>query len=337
METLINKYTKLNNSFKKTFVFHIGFDAGFFSEYNNMIFAMLYCLENQIKFTLYSRDANFKYKNGWEDYFEPFCEERTENFHHKYNVRAMFNPIQIVKFCAKQKYPLKKWLANIVKSCIYTIKTNVYLLLKKYFQSKYDFHYLMFELWHHFRNEDFTNTNFLIPQLGINGNLQEACRVLVQLTWRYNAKTKNNVENLIKQLHLPANYIGLHIRSGDKIKEANLYQPLAYIEKASMYSNTENIFVLTDNYQIINEVKAQRQTVYTLCEENERGYFHADFGKNKPEQIRKSHEKLFASIDILSQSEIFVGTFSSNPGVYLGMRMDKIKIVAVDYDEWKMI
>jgi hypothetical protein len=37
MTDLQEKYNTLNNSYKKTLVFHLGKDAGFFSEYNFMI------------------------------------------------------------------------------------------------------------------------------------------------------------------------------------------------------------------------------------------------------------------------------------------------------------
>ena len=43
---------------------------------------------------------------------------------------------------------------------------------------------------------------------------------------------------------------------------------------------------------------------------------------------------MFASIDILSRAEYTVGTFSTNPGMFLGMRMAKGKMIGVDYDSW---
>jgi hypothetical protein len=87
MSDLIARYNALNNSFKHTLVFHVGASAGFFSEYNCMILAMLYCLKNKIRFVLYSKDANFGHKDGWNDFFEPFCEQTTCFIHHRFNVR----------------------------------------------------------------------------------------------------------------------------------------------------------------------------------------------------------------------------------------------------------
>jgi len=36
----------------------------------------------------------------------------------------------------------------------------------------------------------------------------------------------------------------------------------------------------------------------------------------------------------LNKAQIFIGTYSSNPGMYLGMRMPKNKTVGVDFDKW---
>ena len=47
-------------------IFHLGIDAGFFTEYTYMLHAMLYCLQHKIQFKLYSDDANF----GWEKHLQ---------------------------------------------------------------------------------------------------------------------------------------------------------------------------------------------------------------------------------------------------------------------------
>jgi hypothetical protein len=70
----IDDYKKLNDSFEKMCVYHVGLSAGFFSEYNSMILAMGYCLTHRIRFVLQGGHANFGDDKGWEDFFEPFCE-----------------------------------------------------------------------------------------------------------------------------------------------------------------------------------------------------------------------------------------------------------------------
>jgi len=314
-------YNKLNNSFKKNLVFHVGWRAGFFSEYNNMILAMLFCLQNKIKFILYSNDAAFKYKKGWEDYFLPFC-ERTSNPIHRYlNMREHSNPSDIKDFRTF------KWF----------IKTNFFFMMAKLSKPFVSFDYYTQDVWINIRNLD-KNATYDIPDLGIYGDLQDACRILVNLTWNYNAHTKNAIDALVSSIQLPDSYLGFHIRSGDKTTEADLVDACEYVHKAKSLSDLRNMFVLTDNYQIIEDLQKEYKefNVYTLCETNERGYFHEVFKRQSKTIIRKSHEKLFASIELLNKAQLFIGTFSSNPGMFLGMRMPKNKVIGIDFDRWQL-
>ena len=77
---LATRYRLLNSSFKKTMIYHIGIDAGFFTEYTYMLHAMLYCLQHKIQFKLYSDDANFGWEKGWEDCFAPSASKCMNRF-----------------------------------------------------------------------------------------------------------------------------------------------------------------------------------------------------------------------------------------------------------------
>ena len=61
-------------------IYHIGIDAGFFTEYTYMLHAMLYCLQHKIQFKLYSDDANFGWEKGWEDCFALSASKCTSRF-----------------------------------------------------------------------------------------------------------------------------------------------------------------------------------------------------------------------------------------------------------------
>ncbi|GHV21198.1 hypothetical protein FACS1894174_04290 [Bacteroidia bacterium] len=304
---LLEKYKKLNDSFSsRRVVFHVGAHAGFFSEYNNMILTMLYCLHNKIRFTLFSKDANFGYDKGWTDYFQAFTEEEENMFHSRYNFR----------------YP------GITK----TLRPQV--LLYRLFHPNT---FLTFEILNKARHKKWENEHYDIPGLGIDGDLQDACRVLVDMTWRYNDQTKARVQDLISSLHLPESYIGFHVRAGDKRIETSLLDVSKYISSIPEDYPLKNAFVLTDDYLIVEKFRKLLNgwNIYTLCGEEERGYFHEEFQKKRDSEfIRKSHELLFASMDILSKSNLFIGTFSSNPGMYLGMVMPPEKTFSVDVPHW---
>lgn len=312
-EELLNKYTKLNNLFLRKTVFHVGVNAGFFSEYNNMILAVLYCLLHKLKFELYSKDANFGFEKGWEDYFEPFCKTQTNDFHSYYNYRF------VTRFTDKEKRKIK-----IFKLLHFT----------RYFTQDLWYH-MHKELWENV--EDKWGKKYVIPELGIEGNLNEVCRSLVRMTWRYNKSTQDEISNMIQSLNLPDQYLGFHIRQGDKFVENTLLSPDKYIETAMKEFNIHSAFILTDDYTVIEELRSKYQdwNIYTLCTEEERGYFYEDFQKQNDKQVkRSSHLRLFASMDIIARSQCFYGTFTSNPGMYLGMRMPLNKCRGLDTETW---
>ncbi|GHT41464.1 hypothetical protein AGMMS49965_11290 [Bacteroidia bacterium] len=307
MTNRLENYTRLNNAFKKTLVFRVGIDAGFFSEYIDMILAMLYCLDNKIKFTLYSKGANFSYEKGWTDYFLPFCEEEHNLFHSKCNFKRYHY----------KKLTIRVFLRYLYAFIFHLFHKDIFLTVDKYLL---------------FHNKQFEQKHFYIPELGIDGDLQSAIHVLIDLTWHHNASTRKNIDDLIASLHLPEHYIGFHIRSGDKIIETELFAPTNYIELAQKhFPQWEHAFVLTDNYLVIDELKQiEKRNFYTLCGKEERGYFHRTFQKQDKTVIRQAQERLFASVDVLSKSDIFIGTFSSGPSGYLNIRMPKGKAFSLD-------
>jgi hypothetical protein len=198
--------------------------------------------------------------------------------------------------------------------------------------------YLTSDLWDKFHNRQFEKEYFDIPELKIQGFLQEACKQIINLTWRYNENVEKQIKELISPLNLPQHYLGLHIRGGDKLLEHKQEQVEKYIDLAIKNSNLRDAFVLTDDYAIIIELRTKFPdwNFWTLCNEREAGYFHSDFSNSSTFQKKLNMIKLFASIEILYRSKMFIGTFSSNPGMYLGMRMAKDKTRGVDFEKWRI-
>lgn len=306
-------YRKKNESFRKQVVFRIGINAGFFSEYNNMILSMLYCLNHQIRFKLCSKNANFDPVNGWEGFFEPFCEEadcmhthyKTANWRYatkqllKGNLRALKNFIPYFTF----------WKKNLYTQDIFGKARDIPL-----------------------------RKQFNIPELRINGDIRQACSRLIGLTWKYNTWTQLQVDAYRSSLHLPSEYIGMHIRGGDKFEEADILQAEQYMQKAISLSDLKHAFILTDDYTIIERLYANYPDwkFYTLCSPEERGYYYDQFMNEGEKEKRDRTIKLFSSIDILAEATFFIGTYSSNPGMYLGMRMPAEKVFGIDFPHWRI-
>ncbi len=305
---LVERYRAINESFAKKLVFRFGIEAGFFSEYNNMILAMAYCLKHGIRFSIYSENAWFS-PTGWTEFFESFCREEKARLHIRINTREVPPP------------PGKKM----------RLKTGWSRLL-------YGIDYFTWELWQEFRDRAMEQESFMIGELGIDGDLRDACKVLTDITWRYNPDTQKEVDQLIESVGLPEEYLGFHIRGGDKFIEDDLQPVSRYFDEITSLSDCRHAFVLTDDYRIIDTIRKNHPewTIYTLCRSEEQGYFHQEFMKQEPSYIRDQTVRLFTSTDILRNSEFFIGTFTSNPGMYLGMRMDRNRCLGIGNTKWRL-
>lgn len=236
----------------------------------------------------------------------------TNNFHQKYNFRDY-------DFFQKRLSGKDR------------IKIKVYKFIHK-------IDYFTQDLWLSIRNRDHEKKIYNIPEIGIvNNSLRETCRKLVFLTWQYNIDTATVIKSKIESLKLPQEYLGFHIRRGDKHIEQDLIGISSYLNKAEAISNTKDAFILTDDYKVITETKKlyPEWNIYTLCKESETGYEHAQFKKKNKSVIKEAHLNLFASTDILSCSEYFVGTFGSNPGMFLGLKMDIQNSLSIDIN-WQI-
>jgi hypothetical protein len=301
------RYTRLNEGFSKKLYFHLGVNAGFFSEFNNMLLAMLYCLDRKIQFVLYSADANFRTDQGWTDFFLPFCPETVDEFHHANNYRWL-----------KIYHPRRK--------------------LKLFFVKKrLGIDYLTHDVWRAFKSDRFAAKRFTIPELGIDGGILDATRILHSIAWRYNEATGRAVEAKKAEVSMPEPYLGFHIRGGDKVMEHDLYDSARYIEKARELSPIRDAFVLTDDYSVFENLAADypEWRFRTTCGADEKGYFHEEYQKLEAGAKADRLMKLFAAMDILAGAERFIGTFSSNPGMNMGMRMPEGRAQGIDFDAWK--
>lgn len=311
---IVNEYVQLNQSFKQQVVFKLGIGGGFFSEYNNMLVSILYCLQHRIQFKLDSSGANFSFEKGWTDYFKPFCEEILDDNCH---------------------YKTVDW-RYLVKSILQGRKIDISKNLLPYF------HYnrkmlLTQDIFGKARSSVAQNRIYDFPSLKICGNFRQACGALLKMTWCYNKEVESELEDIIQDLHLPSEYVSLQIRGGDKILEHQLFSIDRYFEKLeSERVKCRNIFILTDDYNIFENcrIKYPNKEFWTLCEKEDRGYSNSQFVNQSPLVKRRKLIRLFAAIEIMTTSLLFIGTYTANPGLFLGMRIPN-KAVSID-QEWRI-
>lgn len=283
---------------------------------------MAYALEHRFSFALSSLHANFSRQKGWTDYFLPFCPEDNSEVHLHCNRRP--NRVH-------RPFPAK-WLYKLGIVRTYPFDRPLNNFFKKYGSRK---ELLMQDLFRKARKQP-VNRCYKIPEMGWEGNLREICRKLVAITWHYNPATAKAVQDWIDSINLPEEYLGLHVRRGDKAIEYAHQGVEQYIGKLKKYSDCKSVFISTDDYSVVEELREKYPdyTFYTLCRPDERGYVQKEFDKLSVQEKENAQYNLWACIEILANAGHFVGTYSSNLGMFLGMRMSPDRCHGIDFDEW---
>lgn len=280
----INLYNEINNSFRKKLIFHVGTGAGFYSEINGMLTAMLYCYVHKIRFVLYADDATFAGGNGWEEFFIPFCPQSHDKLNHQYNIRS--NQGQ-----ADFHYRLEQ------------------LLLK----GRNRVHYLTGDIFGKACLGNFSEevTYVKWPDFGIDGNINQEFTKLRSVALLYNKKTFLDIKEKIEELSLPRHYYSVQFRGGDKSMEVVNSMDVGCVIKRmkSLTNEIRNLFVFTDDYFYIEEIRRRcpEWNLYTLTRENEHGYHNAAFNKVSWSLKRNEMIKLFAMTEICLHSDIHFG------------------------------
>lgn len=302
----IEKYRQLNDSFQRRLIHHFGTGNGFYSELNSLLFSTLFCLQNKLRLELYSKDAPFTFGNGWNEFFESFCPDFKNDFIGKRISRDYINNHKNNHICYLYKILTKNDILN--------------------------------DIYWYCRTGWFEHAHFEIPELGINGDIRQAMKVLIPIVYRFNEKYTHIINTFINDLDLPQRYISMHVRAGDKITERTLITPQKYLEKAKTFSNCHNIFVATDDYRIFERLRDDNPdyTFYTSTSPEERGNDTEKLFASSMNVIRQNLIEMFASVEVFLHSELFVGTYSSNPGLFVGMLIDE-RMVGMDYDKWLIL
>lgn len=273
---------------KSRMIYHLGVDAGFFSEYRSMIDAVIFARRKNARFFLYSKDANFAFERGWSDYFEPFSEENDWDALARLNRR---NPPSLRRILREDKSLVKWWL-----------KARINFILA---------HILAF---FRYGGRVYLNDSVKVDR---DENYLKEFREIANETFRLNPETEKFVEELIRGLNLPEVYSGCQIRAGDKTMESSLLASSSYLDYINAHGLPKDVFVLTDDYRCFEELEGKGLALYTLCGKDERGYVNKDFINSSKEAKKAVISKLLANIVILQRAESFVGTITTNPCLFL--------------------
>ena len=282
-EDLLLEYNKINNSFKKKLIYHVGTDDGFHAEVDAMMECMLYCYENNIRFILYADDANFTGGHGWNEFFESFCDE-THLGLNKYANGRYPNTYYGIKYRA-----LRKILKCISGSTYLTSDIFSKAINKEYGWK----HPVKWELF------------------GVDGPIHDEFAKLAPIALQYNEKTKNEIEEVIKTLDIPEGYYSIQFRGGDKILEQDEYMKTESVVKRIETYNipVKDLFVFSDDYRYIEELNQLKPewNIYTLIDNNEKGYDNKEFQALSWDKKRKKMIRYFAQMEMCLRSKMHLG------------------------------
>jgi hypothetical protein len=307
-------------------VYNFGSKQGFYSEFNNLVLTWIYCQQNEIALELFEKNSIFSSNNSWSEFFNPYFPIRTEEFHRFYNPRDYFGEVS-------WKQILNNFI--ITQKAIFLLKHRI---VGQNLKKMHAFDYYTYELFASARDRNLEHITIELTEENFRGSLKAFFKHCVDRIYQFTKSTLNDINQLIKPLNIPTEYIGVHIRLGDKSTEANVFSVSEYLRKIKEVSTCKNIFVLTDDYRAIEELAKLEPTynIYSFCQTNEYGYVHSEFVSLEDSKKRLAMLRLFASMEILKKSDFFIGTYSSNPGMFLGAIMDSNKVHCLDFEEWRI-
>lgn len=304
LEAKKKEYRRINESFEKRMIFHVGFGGGLYSELNSMMEFMLFCYQNHIRFELYADDANFSKPggNGWEELFEPFCPIS----HDPLNQKANYRPTDYLS----QIRPHRLW----TRGHYYPRK------LKRNTGADY----LTQDIWCMCISDAFKKSRIKWELFGMDGVCETEFAKLSSVAICPKLEIRQKMDALIAGVHLPKHYISMQVRGGDKYLEYDkLVEADAFIEKVETLGLSHMpLFIFTDDYRNVTYLREKRPEwkLMTLTGEDERGYYNNEFNKQDWEFRKANLIKLLAIIEVCVKADLHIGSNQSCVDMYLRSR-----------------
>lgn len=313
LEIKKKEYRRINESFEKCMIFHVGFGAGLFSELDSLMEHMLFCFINHIRFEIYADDANFSKAggNGWEELFESFCPINHDRLNHVANYR----PTDYQSYMRRHRL----WLKGELLPYILKKRTGA--------------DYLTQDIWCMCINKEFKKAHLKVPFFDIDGPGALEFAKLSEIALCPRPDVRAEMDEMIQKLSLPEHFISMQVRGGDKLLEYNELIGLdAFIKRVdSMNLLHHNVFLFTDDYSNVEQLRMKRPHwhIYTLTRKEERGYFNSEFNKASWDYRRSNIVKLLAIMEICVKSDLHIGSKQSCVDSFLRSKKGKTKYCTV--------
>lgn len=279
---------------------------GFFSEINNLVLAIIYSRRNNYKLLVNSLYWNCRVNIGLGDYFS-------------LNISETINPLsaQMTRTGISQGFNPRNPHDWFYKFCDYS--NGIYELFNKN------------TIWGKDIYEKIRSNSFR-ESISKDEFSKTLCSILT-----LNQDVKTKIESTRNAIKLPKDYIGIHIRRGDKITTGEMENISLdeYVDEIKK-GNTSNIYIATDDLttvEIIRDSLGSDYRVFYNPDLNARGFDEGSFNKMSKQAKQKETETLLTDMFILFGSKKFIGTYSSNLSRVVPCVIGFDKCVSLD-NEW---
>lgn len=305
---------------KKSKIIYSLSTRGMYSELFNLCLAIVYAHHHQIRLKLNTWLWNSRIKKGWEDYFEPTLDCSNNPFPAQDKVYTNEKP-WIGKIYYKPKEFFTFYYRQIL-NCLYKFLQPHHLLTK--------------EIFGKMRSEA-----FIYDILGNNA----FCLMASTFKQMYilNSNTKKHLKQRINDLDLPMDYIGVHIRRGDKItsKEMQEIRLDQYVNTIIKYKDiSSNVYIATDDTSIINDTREKLCpygfTIFYNSLNQSTGFVEAAFNNSSKLARREETLNVLLDMEVLIHSKFFIGTYTSNLSRVVPFFLGLDHCVSLDND-WNII
>lgn len=290
---------------------------GLFSELSNLVMAFYYANQKGLNFIINSRYWNGKIKKGWEDYFNNNIETTNSVFSAQTKVYSKEKP----------------WVGNIYY--------NPKVFFNYYFQLLMNGLYCLFHIKCMLAKDAFEQMNSSDFRDSLPEDWVSSYASLYKQVVSYNEKTKSILAQYKEQLKLPDDYIGVHIRRGDKIttQEMDNISLDKYISEIIDHKDvSQNVFIATDDISILDSLRPKlaecgmKLYYNTFCSSS--GFEESAFNDMDERRRYDNIMLTLLDMDILIHSCFFIGTYTSNLSriVPLFLSFSRCKSLDIDWD-----
>lgn len=304
---------------KKKIIYSLS-SRGMYSELFNLCLATVYARQHHISLQINTYFWNARIQQGWEDYFAP-------------TLPCCNNP-----FSAQDKVYSKE------KPWIGKIYYNPKAFFSFYLWQIFNFLYLVCHPKHILTKDIFPKMR---SDRFIKGVLKENAFNLMASSfkqfYRLNSNTENLINERIREIKLPNDYIGVHIRRGDKItsEEMQFIHIDGYVKMISQHRSTSsNVYIATDDISIIDEIKPKLESLgFHLFYNNQNkniGFVETAFNLATKEKRKEDTLNVLLDMEVLIHSKFFIGTYTSNLSRVVPFFLGLDKCVSLDRT-WNII